>query len=102
MSIDTKKFVNFLLGTSYENGEYYIEKYDIGRNFIHKELIDVTIAHKEKYNIKNENINNNAFCFECKKNINLELDLNCKKHNIKNFRDLIQDINIEKLEENLH
>ena len=102
MSKQSKKFTNSLLGTLYKNGEYFIEAYNINKNFIQKELIDDTLALKEDYNIINESTNNNAFCYDCQKNINLNVDFDCKTHNTKKFNDLVNDINIKELEEKLN
>ena len=46
-------------------------------------------------------IKNEAFCFDCKKNINVNMNPDCKTHNIKYLNDLIKDINIEQIEKDL-
>ena len=95
---------NSLIGTFCENNNYYISIYDINKNIIQKELIDDLSFSKEKMSNKNtintdENIKNEAFCFNCRKNINLNMNSDCKTHNNKYLKDLIKDINIEQIEE---
>ena len=94
---------NFLLGTYKCNNNYYIEIYDIINNSLKSELIYNLALLTDNSNIINENKNrkNDAFCFNCKKNININESPNCNNHNIKNFKDLTRDINIELLERNL-
>ena len=46
-------------------------------------------------------MNNKAFCFDCRKNIDYNVNSECKTHNIKFLNDLIKDINIKEIEENL-
>ena len=96
---------NSLIGTYYEKDNYYITIYDINKNIIKKELMSDLIFPKEKANKiniinKNENINNKAFCFNCKKNIDLYINPECKTHNIEYLNDLIKDINIKEIENN--
>ena len=49
---------------------------------------------------KDENIKNDAFCYTCNKNIP-EMCHNCKSHDIKYFKDLTKEIDIELIKENL-
>ena len=98
---------NSLIGTLYENNNYYISIYDLNKNIIQKKLISDMKFSKEKENNlniinKNENIINKAFCFDCKKNIDCNVNLECKTHNIKYLNDIIKDISIKEIEENLN
>ena len=102
--MEDSTIMNSLLGTSYEKNNYYMSIYDINKNVIQKELISELSFSEEK--VKNTNIiysdiKNEAFCFKCKKNINLNMNPDCKTHNIKYLNDLIKDINIEQIEEDL-
>jgi len=95
---------NSLIGTSYEKNNYYISIYDINKNVIQKELISELLFSNEKINninVMNMDIKNEAFCFDCKKNINFNMNPDCKTHNIKYLNDLIKDINIEQIEKDL-
>jgi len=49
---------------------------------------------------KDININNKAFCFNCRANINLDNNPDCKNHNIKYLNESLKDININQIEEN--
>ena len=102
MEIKSEIFFNTLIGTKYEKNGYYCEIYDINENIIRKELINEIIYPKEdKNNIKfKKNINFEAFCFDCKRNINFEMTPNCKNHTFKYLSDLNKDINIEIIEKN--
>ena len=101
--MEDEKIKNSLIGTFHENNEYYIQIYDINKNIIEKELMSELLFPKEKINkINNKEIlKNEAFCFNCKRNINLALNFECKKHNIKYFNELNKDINIEIIEKNM-
>ena len=93
-----------LIGTCYEKNNYYINIYDLDKNMVKKELrSDIQFSKENINNInnKNENINNKAFCFNCKKNINFNMSQKCKDHNIKYLNDLIKEINIKEIEKNL-
>ena len=97
---------NSLIGTFYEKNNFYISLYDLNKNTIQKQLISDLKFPKEKENNlniinRNENINNKAFCFDCKKNIDFNVNSECKCHNIKYLNDFINDINIKEIEENL-
>ena len=97
---------NSLIGTCYEKNNYYLNLYDIDKNMIKKKLMSYIQFSKESINNininnKNENINNKAFCFNCKKNIDLNMSSECKAHNIKYLNDLIKEINIKEIEKNL-
>ena len=98
---------NSLIGTLYENNNYYISIYDLNKNIIQKKLIsDMKFSKEKKNNLniinKNENMNNKAFCFDCKKNFDCNVNSECKTHNIKYLNDIIKDINIKEIEENLN
>ena len=104
--MEEEKIKNSLIGTFHENNKYYIQIYDINKNIIKKELISELVFQKEKIdNINtinnNENIKNEAFCFNCKRNINLILNPKCKNHKIKYLNELTKDINIEIIEKNM-
>ena len=63
---------NSLIGTFYENNNYYVSLYDLNKNIIQRKLIsDLQFSKEEENNLniisKNENMNNKAFCFDCKK-----------------------------------
>ena len=97
---------NSLIGTFYENNNFYISLYDINKNIIKKQLISDLQFPKEKENNlniinRNENIKNKAFCFDCKKNIDCNANSECKAHNIKYLNELIKEVNIKEIEENL-
>ena len=95
---------NSLIGTFYDNNNYYISIYDMNKNVIRKELINELSFSKEKINntnVINKEVKNDAFCFDCKQNINLNINSACKSHSIKYLNDLIKDINIEEIEEKL-
>ncbi len=95
---------NSLIGTAYEKNNYYISIYDINKNVIQKELISELLFSNEKINNANAinmDVKNEAFCFDCKKNINVNMNPDCKTHNIKYLNDLIKDINIEQIEKDL-
>ena len=83
--MEDEKIKNSLIGTFYENNKYYIQIYDINKNAIQKELMSELEFPKEAKNTinNNENIKNEVFCFNCKRNINLTLKSECKMHNIK-------------------
>ena len=98
---------NCIIGTFYENNNYYVSLYDMNKNIIQKKLINDLKFSKEKENNlniinKNENMSNKAFCFDCKKNIDCNVNLECKTHNIKFLNDIIKDISIKEIEENLN
>ena len=98
---------NCIIGTFYENNNYYVSLYDMNKNIIQKKLINDLKFSKEKENNlniinKNENMSNKAFCFDCKKNIDCNVNLECKTHNIKYLNDIIKDISIKEIEENLN
>ena len=100
------KIKNSLIGTFHENNKYYIQIYDIKKNIIKKELTSELVFPKEKSNKinminNNGNIKNEAFCLNCKRNINLSLNFECKNHNIKYLNELNKDINIEIIEKNM-
>ena len=104
MNFDT--LLNSLLGTYYCNNQYYIETYDIYNNSLKKEFIDNLPSLKDNSTTttfinENKNIKYDAFCINCRKNIILNENLNCKTHNIKYFKDIIIDIDINSLESNL-
>ena len=50
----------------------------------------------------NNDLKIDAFCFDCKKNINLNKNFDCKNHNIIILHDLNKDINIESIEKDLN
>ena len=106
MYMEDNTIKNCFVGTNCENNNYYITIYDINKNNIQKELISDLRFSKEKLNNlniinKNENINYKAFCFDCKKNIDLNKSPKCKTHNIKYLNDLINALDIKKIEDNL-
>jgi len=86
--MEEEKIKNSLIGTFHENNKYYIQIYDINKSIIKKELMNELVFPKEKSNKinminNNGNIKNEAFCFNCKRNINLTLNSECKNHKIK-------------------
>lgn len=100
--MEDEKIKNSLIGTFHENNKYYIQIYNINKNVIQKELMSELVFQKRINSINNnENIKNEAFCFNCKRNINLDLNSECKKHNIKHLNELSKDINIEIIEKNM-
>ena len=102
--MEEKTIKNSLIGIAYEKNNYYISIYDINKNVIQIELISELSFSNEKINNTNAinmDVKNEAFCFDCKKNINLYINPECKTHNIKYLNDLIKDINIEQIEKDL-
>ena len=102
MEIKSEIFLDTLIGTKYEKNGYYCEIYDINENVIKKELINEIMDPKDEVNNLKliKDINLEAFCFDCKRNINFSMTPNCKNHNFKYLSDLSKDINIEIIENN--
>ena len=67
MSTNSDMFLNFLIGTNNNYGNYYIETYDIEKNVINKEPINEVISTKGYSKTLNDGIKYDAFCFDCKK-----------------------------------
>ena len=96
-------FFNSLIGINYEKNEYFLEIYDMNDNKVKKKPMNDILFEKFDKNLKyDNNIKIDTFCFDCKKNINLDKSLDCKNHNIKILNDLKKDINIESIEKNLN
>ena len=99
-------FFNSLIGTNYENNQHFFEFYEMNENNYQKKSMDEIIF--EKNNLNNKNLNYDSdikidtYCFDCKKNINLNENKICKNHNIMNLNNINKDINIELLEKNLN
>ena len=102
MSIKSEIFLNSLIGTNYDKNKYFLETYDINENNIQKELMEEIKIEKELNKIKKSNTQSKieAFCLDCKTNVNLSETPNCNSHNIKFLNDLSKDINIELIENN--
>ena len=99
----SQTFFNSLIGINYEKNEYFLEIYDMNDNKVKKKSMNEILFEKFDKNLKYDNdIKIDTFCFDCKKNINLEKSLDCKNHNIKILNDLKKDINIESIEKNLN
>ena len=102
MSIKSEIFLNSLIGTNYDKNKYFLETYDINENNIQKELMEEIKIENELNKIKKSNTQSKieAFCLDCKTNVNLSETPNCNSHNIKFLKDLSKDINIELIENN--
>ena len=102
--MDAKMFLNSLIGTYSDKNKYYFEIYDIFQNNNQKELMNKVIFEKDilnNINLKSDIIiKNEAYCLDCKTNVNLCETPNCKNHNVKYLKDLNKDINIESIENN--
>ena len=94
-----RKIKHLFIGTLYENKNNYIERINLNMN-IQKELINDFLS---KEIIKNYVINDNniGFCLNCKNNVNSKNISKCDKHQIKYFKDLINNINIEQIKNNM-
>ena len=92
-----EKIKNLFIGTSYKNENIFIDTIDIKYN-INKEFLSNFISEKEN-NIQNEKYEYTAFCLDCKKNIK---NINCGEHFVKNFKDIINNINIKEIENNFN
>ena len=103
MSIKYEILLNSLIGINYDKNKYYLETYDMNKNNIKKELMEEIKIEEELYNINKSKINSNieAFCLDCKKNVNLSESPNCKNHNVEYLNNLSKDIDIESIEYNL-
>ena len=90
MSIKSEMLLNSLIGTNYDKNNYFLEIYDINENNIKKEFMEEIKIDKELYKIKKSNIKSKieAFCLDCKKNVNLSESPNCKNHNIEYLNNL--------------
>ena len=88
---------NTFIGTSYENGNYYIQTVDLN-NDINKILLKDFLLEKEDIN-NSQNEKYIGFCLDCNKNIN---NPNCEKHSVKYFKDIIENINIKEIENNFN
>ena len=92
-----EKIKNLFIGTSYKNENIFIDTIDIKYN-INKEFLSNFISDKEN-NIQNEKYEYTAFCLDCKKNIK---NINCGEYFVKNFTDIINNINIKEIENNFN
>ena len=96
-----RKIKSLLIGTFYDNRNYYVESIDLEKN-IKKNLITEFLAEeKNKINLQ-EDINNIGFCLTCINNVTSKSLSICKDHSIIYFSDLIKSINIEEIENNLN
>ena len=102
MSIKSNTCFNSLIGTNFIKDDCHIESYDIKNNSIQKELINDFLSPKVNSNTGKEDIKYDAFCFDCKMNVNLSETPICKNHNLKYLCDLMKDININLIEKNLN
>ena len=102
MSIKSEMFLNSLIGTNYDKNNYFLEIYDINENNIQKELMEEIKIEKELNKIKKSNIQSKieAFCLDCKTNVNLSDSSNCENHNVEYLKDLKKDIDIKSIENN--
>ena len=104
--MESQIFFNSLIGTNYESNKYFFEIYDMKENNYYKEPMNEILFEKINKNDKNLKYDNDikidAYCFDCKKNINLKENFNCKNHNNIILNDLNKDINIESIEKNLN
>ena len=101
----SQTFFNSLIGINYEKNKYFLEIYDMNKNNIKKESMNEIIFEKGDINDKNLKYDNNkidAYCFDCKKNTNLDKNPDCKNHNIIILNDLNENINIELIEKKLN
>ena len=89
-----EKFKNYFLGTSFKNENFYIDKLDLNNNIDTKLIHDFNSENKNKMKIDEQYI---SFCYDCNKNIKKDI---CDKHNIKNFKEIIDTINMKEIENN--
>ena len=98
----SQTFSNSLIGINYEKNDYFLEIYDMNDNNVKKKSMNEIIFDKIDKNLEyDNNIKIDSFCFDCKKNINLDKNPDCKNHNIINLNDINKDINIESIEKDL-
>ena len=104
MSFKSKMFLNSLIGINYDINKCYFEIYDINDNTIKKEIMNETIIEKDNSNDEKSKSDIHskieAFCFDCKSNVNFSETPICKNHNVEYLNDLTKDINIESIEKN--
>ena len=102
MSVKSEMFLNSLIGTNYDKDKYFLEIYDINENIIEKEFMEEIKIEKESFKIKKINFKSKieAFCLDCKTNVNFTETPNCKSHNVEYLNDMSKDIDIESIENN--
>ena len=89
-----EKIKNSFIGTSFENKNFFIDSINLNTNIINREFIFNFISKNENY-IESEPYS--GFCFDCKKNIKVGA---CLNHNIRIYKDLIDNLNIKQIENN--
>ena len=94
LKMEDEKFKNYFLGTSFKNENFYIDMIDLNNNIDTKLIHDFNSEKENKIKIDDKYT---SFCYDCNKNISKDI---CDGHNVQNFKDIIDKIDIKEIENN--